>query len=90
MVEELRAAGVDVGDVEYKMVSCSVYQAAKNQQVFPLSVQINMANGDQFQDWFTAINPNNKMPAIVDYDTPFGEKGYPVFESVRNACAQNH
>ena len=55
-----------------------------------MSVQINMANGDQFQDWFTAINPNNKMPAIVDYDTPFGEKGYPVFESVRNACAQNH
>ena len=35
---------------------------------------INMGQGDQFEDWFKAVNPNSKIPAIVD-------DGFAVFES---------
>jgi len=41
---------------------------------------IDMGKGDQFTDWFKKVNPNSKMPAILDYYAkPDG--GYPVFES---------
>ncbi|MEA3062444.1 MAG: GSH-dependent disulfide-bond oxidoreductase [Sphingomonadales bacterium] len=38
---------------------------------------IDMAAGEQKQPWFTAINPNGRIPAIVDRD----EGDFPVFES---------
>ena len=41
---------------------------------------INMLKGDQFEPEFLAINPNNKIPAIVDRDGP-GGKPYKMFES---------
>lgn len=37
---------------------------------------VNLMQGDQFQDDFLRISPNNRMPAIVDSDT-----GISIFES---------
>jgi GST-like protein len=45
-------------------------------QVFP----IDIAKGDQFGDDFLKISPNNKIPAIVDYDGPNGQP-ISVFET---------
>ena len=41
---------------------------------------INIGKGDQFEDEFLKISPNNKIPAIVDQDGPSG-KPYALFES---------
>ena len=41
---------------------------------------IDIAKGDQFDPEFIKINPNNKIPAIVDFDGPGGEP-ISVFES---------
>jgi glutathione S-transferase len=38
---------------------------------------LRLAEGEQRQDWFLAINPNGRIPAIVDRDN--GD--FPVFES---------
>lgn len=54
MVEELKEAGVDLGEVNLHLM--------------------DLSKGDQFTPEFTAINPNQKMPAIV-------HNGRPVFES---------
>jgi GSH-dependent disulfide-bond oxidoreductase len=41
---------------------------------------IDISKGDQFKPEFVAINPNSKIPAIVDQEGPDG-KPLPVFES---------
>ena len=41
---------------------------------------INIGQGDQFTPEYTAINPNQKIPAMVDHDGP-GGKPYTVIES---------
>ena len=41
---------------------------------------VDVWKGDQFKPDFLKINPNNKIPAIVDRDGP-GGKPYTVFES---------
>jgi GSH-dependent disulfide-bond oxidoreductase len=43
-------------------------------------VPLNIARGDQFKPEFLAISPNNRMPAIVDYDGP-GGRPISIFES---------
>ena len=41
---------------------------------------INIGQGDQFKPEYLAINPNNKIPSIIDSDGP-GGKPFPLFES---------
>ena len=41
---------------------------------------INIGKGDQFDPQFLAFSPNNRMPAIIDFDTEDG-KPQSVFES---------
>ena len=41
---------------------------------------IDIGKGDQFKPAFVAIDPNSKIPAIVDSDGPDG-KPFPLFES---------
>jgi GST-like protein len=41
---------------------------------------INLRKRDQFSPAYLAINPNNKIPAIIDRDGP-GEKSLTLFES---------
>ena len=41
---------------------------------------IDIGQGDQFTPEFTAINPNGKIPAMIDHDGPGGAP-YTVFES---------
>jgi len=45
-------------------------------EVFP----VNMLKGEQFEEDYLRINPNNKIPAIVDTDGPSGES-ISIFES---------
>jgi GST-like protein len=42
-------------------------------------IPVNIGRGEQFTPEFTAISPNNRMPAIVDHNAPEGP--LPVFES---------
>ena len=42
---------------------------------------IDIGKGDQYAPTFTAINPNNRVPAIVDPVPLFGNEPFPVFES---------
>jgi len=43
-------------------------------------IKIDISKGDQFSDSFVRINPNSKIPAIVDPNGPDGES-FNVFES---------
>ena len=38
-------------------------------------VKLNLAKGEQFTPEFTALNPNQKIPAIVDGDVTLAESG---------------
>ena len=42
---------------------------------------VNIGKGDQFQPDFLKIAPNNRMPAIIDYDPADGEESLSLFES---------
>ena len=44
-------------------------------------VECNIGRGDQFQEAFLAISPNNRMPALVDHDPAGGGEPVSVFES---------
>lgn len=44
-------------------------------------VPVNIMRGDQFEDAFLTISPNNRMPAIVDHAPVDGGDPVPVFES---------
>jgi GST-like protein len=44
-------------------------------------VPINIGTGEQFEPEFLGISPNNRMPAIVDYEPVDGKGPLSVFES---------
>jgi GST-like protein len=59
-----------------RKVSIMLEEAGLPYRVHP----IDIGRGDQFSPEFLAINPNNRIPAIVDQDGPEG-KPFPLFES---------
>ena len=44
-------------------------------------IRIDIGKGDQFTPEYLEINPNNKVPTIVDHDPLDGGPPFPVFES---------
>lgn len=44
-------------------------------------IECNIGKGDQFTDQFLSINPNNRMPALVDHEPADGQGLLSVFES---------
>ncbi|MCR5875413.1 glutathione S-transferase N-terminal domain-containing protein [Phenylobacterium sp. J426] len=44
-------------------------------------ISYDIFEGDQHTPEFGRINPNHKLPAIVDHDPPFGGGPHAVFES---------
>jgi GSH-dependent disulfide-bond oxidoreductase len=44
-------------------------------------VPCNIQQGDQFKPEFLSMNPNHRMPVIVDHDPPGGGEAITVFES---------
>jgi GST-like protein len=44
-------------------------------------VPCNIGRGDQFSDAFLKMNPNHRMPVLVDHDPPGGGAPITVFES---------
>ena len=59
-----------------RKVSIMLEECALPYRVHP----IDIGKGDQFKPEFVAIDPNSKIPAIVDQDGPEG-KPFPLFES---------
>jgi GST-like protein len=59
-----------------RKVSIMLEEIGLPYQVHP----VNLGKDEQFEEEFLAINPNNKIPAIVDRDGP-GGKPYTLFES---------
>jgi GST-like protein len=59
-----------------KKVSVMLEEVELSYEVHP----INIAKGDQLKPEYLAINPNNKIPAIIDTDGP-GGKPLKLFES---------
>lgn len=62
-----------------RKVSIALEELALDYNVHP----INIGADDQFSETFTALNPNQKIPAIIDSDGPDGQP-ITVFESA--AC----
>lgn len=44
-------------------------------------IPYDIFSGDQFKPEFLKLNPNNKLPVIVDHDPPGGGEPFAVFES---------
>ena len=59
-----------------KKVSIMMEEIGMPYEVHP----INIGQGDQFKPEYLAINPNNKIPSIIDPDGPAG-KPFTLFES---------
>jgi glutathione S-transferase len=44
-------------------------------------IPVDISRGDQFKPEYLAINPNNKVPALLDLTPQVGEDPFPLFES---------
>ena len=59
-----------------KKVSIMLEEIAMPYEVYP----VNIGKDEQFKPEYLAINPNNKIPSIIDTDGPYG-KPFTLFES---------
>ncbi|HEY2989904.1 MAG TPA: glutathione S-transferase N-terminal domain-containing protein [Candidatus Binatia bacterium] len=59
-----------------RKVSIMLEETGLPYEVYP----VNLSKGEQFKPEYLALNPNNKIPAIIDRDGP-GQKPYRLFES---------
>ena len=55
-----------LGNAQRKKVSVMLEEVGLPYEVHPISLQ----KGDQFAPEYLAINPNNKIPSIIDTDGP--------------------
>jgi len=60
-----------------KKVIIFLEEAGLDYKIIPL----NIGRGDQFSESFLRLNPNHRMPVIVDHDPPGGGEPVSVFES---------
>ena len=60
-----------------KKVTILLEECALPYRIVPCNIQ----QGDQFKPEFLAMNPNHRMPVIVDHDPPGGGEPITVFES---------
>ncbi len=60
-----------------KKVTIFLEEAGLEYKIVPL----NIGRGDQFSESFLRLNPNHRMPAIVDHDPPGGGEPIGLFES---------
>lgn len=62
-----------------RKVSVMLEETGLKYQAFP----INITKDEQFAPDFLKVNPNNKIPAVVDHEPPaaYGKEPYAVFES---------
>jgi GSH-dependent disulfide-bond oxidoreductase len=60
-----------------RKISVALEELGLKYQVFP----INISKNEQFAADFLKISPNNKIPAIVDHEPPWGGGPYSLFES---------
>ena len=62
-----------------RKVSVMLEETGLKYQAFP----VNITKDEQFAPDFLKVNPNNKIPAIVDQEPPaaYGKEPYAVFES---------
>jgi GST-like protein len=60
-----------------RKISVALEELGLKYQVFP----INISKDEQFAPDFLKISPNNKIPAIVDHEPPWGGGPYSLFES---------
>jgi len=60
-----------------RKVSVALEELGLQYQVFP----INITKDEQFAPDFLKISPNNKIPAMVDHEPPWGGAAYSLFES---------
>ena len=76
-LEELKAAY----GIGYECAQFSTFSSYTSKLSLCCSVQrIDMSKVEQKEPWFIKINPNGRIPAIVDR-TRGGPDGFPVFES---------
>jgi len=60
-----------------KKVTVFLEEAGLEYKIIPL----NIGQGDQFSESFLRLNPNHRMPVIVDHEPPGGGEPISVFES---------
>ena len=65
------------GTPNARKISVALEELGLKYQVFP----INISKDEQFAPDFLKISPNNKIPAIVDHEPPWGGGPYSLFES---------
>src|SRR5258708_6149278 len=60
-----------------KKVTILLEEAGLEYKIIPVNIQ----KGDQFTDQFLKLNPNHRMPAIIDHQPKDGGKPIGIFES---------